>query len=88
MTPEEADELADSDPLGQYDNRVTPCPACGRMGEYCPRDLCDQFHDPCLGHIENARSACCGHGIGLGHVIIGDLVVDGIIVIEGEHGEA
>lgn len=58
--------------LGQHDNRFDHCPACGLMGEYCPRDLCDQFHDACLGHIEGATSACCGHGLDYGHVLIGD----------------
>lgn len=63
------------DPLGAYDNRRDPCPECGRIGELC--SLCDgQTHDPCLGHIEGARSACCGHGLGLGHVIIGNLEVE------------
>ncbi len=64
-------DVAD-DPLGRLDNRRDPCPACGRLGEYCPRDLCNQFHDACLGHIEGATSACCGHGVGVGHIIIGD----------------
>ena len=55
--------------------RGEPCPACNVVPTVC--GLCTdagdpQTHDPCLGHIEGATSACCGHGNDIGHVIIGD----------------
>ena len=33
-----------------------PCVKCGRMPTY-------EGYDACLGHIEGARNACCGHGV-------------------------
>lgn len=38
------------------ENEERPCTRCGRMPtlEGC---------DACLGHIEGATSACCGHGV-------------------------
>ena len=32
-----------------------PCKRCGRMPT-------KEGYDACLGHIEGAKSACCGHG--------------------------
>lgn len=32
------------------------CPRCGRMPT-------PEGYDACLGHIEGATAACCGHGI-------------------------
>ena len=37
-----------------------PCPHCGRPPFPC--EECEEWHDGCLGHIENATIACCGHG--------------------------
>lgn len=34
-----------------------PCIRCGKMPT-------SEGHDACLGHIEGAISACCGHGVG------------------------
>ena len=59
------------DPLAGFDNRTMDCPACGRRGRKCVD--CGQTHDYCLGHITKATSACCGHGLGIGHVIIGPI---------------
>lgn len=33
-----------------------PCKRCGRMPT-------PEGYDACLGHIEGAISACCGHGV-------------------------
>jgi len=33
-----------------------PCARCGKMPT-------KEGYDACLGHIEGATSACCGHGI-------------------------
>ena len=33
-----------------------PCTRCGRMPT-------PEGYDACLGHIEGATAACCGHGI-------------------------
>lgn len=47
------DELAD-------DSR--PCIRCGRMPT-------KEGYDACLGYIEGAKSACCGHGVGKSYTI-------------------
>lgn len=39
-----------------------PCARCGRMPT-------PEGSDACLGHIEGARFACCGHGVREGYVI-------------------
>ena len=42
-----------------------PCPSCGLEFAPCAKGCTDSVrHDPCLGHIDGANSACCGHGIG------------------------
>jgi hypothetical protein len=33
-----------------------PCKRCGRLPT-------KEGYDACLGHIEGATSACCGHGV-------------------------
>lgn len=33
-----------------------PCKRCGRMPT-------KEGYDACLGHIDGAKSACCGHGV-------------------------
>ena len=33
-----------------------PCRRCGRMPT-------PEGYDACLGHIDGAKSACCGHGV-------------------------
>lgn len=39
-----------------------PCPKCHRLPT-------PDGHDPCLGHIEGAISACCGHGVADGFIL-------------------
>ena len=41
-----------------------PCVRCGRMPT-------PEGYDACLGHIEGATSACCGHGVHEGFVVKG-----------------
>jgi hypothetical protein len=43
------------------------CPNCKRYPYYC--HACKDYHDACLGHIEGAKNACCGHGVN-GHAYI------------------
>lgn len=33
-----------------------PCKRCGRMPT-------SEGYDACMGHIDGAKSACCGHGV-------------------------
>ena len=37
-------------------NDTRPCKKCGRSPT-------KEGYDACLGHIEGAKSACCGHGV-------------------------
>ena len=39
-----------------------PCKRCGRIPT-------KEGHDACLGHIEGAIAACCGHGVEESYVI-------------------
>lgn len=48
----------DNDDIANYDR---PCTRCGRMPTV-------EGYDACLGHIDEATSACCGHGIEAGFV--------------------
>lgn len=41
------------------------CPKCGKMPT-------KEGYDPCLGHIEGAVNACCGHGLSEGFIIYED----------------
>lgn len=43
-------------------------PAC----PHCGLEPGPDGHDPCLGHIDNVTSACCGHGVIPGHLIGSD----------------
>lgn len=43
------------------------CSFCDRPPEQCP--ICDEPHDPCIGHVDGARSVCCGHGQDDGFVL-------------------
>lgn len=45
-----------SDNKVPLENEERPCTRCGRMPT-------PEGYDACLGHIEGATSACCGHGI-------------------------
>ena len=44
----------DGTPLNQEER---PCARCGKMPT-------SEGYDACLGYIEGATSACCGHGVG------------------------
>ena len=53
-----------------YPNTQTPilnnprkCPKCGKMPT-------KEGYDACLGHIDRATSACCGHGVEQGYIVI------------------
>jgi hypothetical protein len=37
-------------------NNMRPCKRCGRAPT-------KEGYDACLGHVEGAKSACCGHGV-------------------------
>lgn len=39
-----------------------PCKRCGKMST-------KKGYDPCLGYLPGVSSACCGHGLGGGHII-------------------
>lgn len=43
-------------------NKVRPCKKCGRMPT-------PEGYDACLGYIQGATSACCGHGTNKGFVL-------------------
>ena len=43
-------------------NNMRPCKRCGRTPT-------KEGYDACLGHIEGAKSACCGHGVEESYVI-------------------
>ncbi len=38
------------------------CIRCGKMPT-------SEGYDACLGHIEGATSACCGHGVGAPYIV-------------------
>ena len=40
-----------------------------RKCKRCKRQPTPEGFDACLGHIENAVSACCGHGVEDGYII-------------------
>jgi len=46
-------------------NNERPCTRCGKMPT-------KEGYDACLGHIENATSACCGHGVECGYIVFLD----------------
>ncbi|TAH62778.1 MAG: hypothetical protein EWM50_04995 [Gottschalkiaceae bacterium] len=46
----------------QIDNGTRECKRCGRKPTL-------EGYDACLGHIEGATSACCGHGVEEKHII-------------------
>jgi len=54
----------DGVPLSQEER---PCTRCGRMPTA-------EGYDACLGHIEGATSACCGHGLTDKYIVYGDKV--------------
>lgn len=45
------------------ENDSRPCKRCGRMANA-------DGSDHCIGHIEGAKSACCGHGIEEPYVVM------------------
>ena len=40
-----------------------PCTRCGRSAT-------TEGYDACLGHIQGATSACCGHGVEKGYIVL------------------
>jgi len=52
---------SDGVPLSQEER---PCARCGRMPTA-------EGYDACLGHIDGATSACCGHGVEKGYIVDG-----------------
>ena len=42
-----------------------PCTLCGRGPT-------TEGHDACLGHVEEVRGACCGHGVHAGYLKFAD----------------
>lgn len=62
--------LVDEDDQGRYadtgelavDNQ-RPCPLCHKPPT-------PEGYDACLGFIPNCRSACCGHGVEYGYVVM------------------
>ena len=51
-------------------NKIAPgdreCIKCGMLFVDCV--LCEEPHDPCIGHVNDAVSVCCGHGVERGYV--------------------
>jgi len=41
---------------------IRTCPKCGKMPT-------SEGYDACLGYIDGAEMACCGHGITEGYII-------------------
>ena len=67
----------DGEPAECWGGEPRPCPKCGELPTPC--DLCTYIpegpnavgpwmHDPCLGHVEGVKSACCGHGVDAGYM--------------------
>lgn len=46
----------------EYAEISRKCPRCGKYPT-------KEGYDACLGHIEGALSACCGHGVRKGYVV-------------------
>lgn len=46
----------------EIDDGERPCKLCGRAPT-------EDGYDACLGHIEGATSACCGHGVTDAYII-------------------
>ena len=40
--------------------RPRDCPNCRRPTVWC--EECEEWHDGCIGHVDGATVACCGHG--------------------------
>ena len=48
-----------------YIQNFRPCPKCNKMPT-------EEGYDACLGKIEGAKHACCGHGIQEGFIMYED----------------
>lgn len=62
--------VSEQDDLGRYadtgelaTDNDRPCPLCHKMPTL-------EGYDACLGFIPGARSACCGHGVEYGYVVM------------------
>jgi hypothetical protein len=51
-----------TNPDGSAIDPERPCARCGRPPT-------PEGHDACLGTLEGAESACCGHGVEAGYVV-------------------
>ena len=48
----------DGMPIGK---EIRPCAKCGKLPT-------PEGYDACLGYIEGAKAACCGHGVSEGYI--------------------
>jgi len=55
-----------SDTKEPIKNNERPCTRCGKMPT-------KEGYDACLGYIEGAVSACCGHGVQDKYIMYGEL---------------
>jgi hypothetical protein len=51
--------VSDNKPIGQEER---PCVRCGRLPT-------PEGYDACLGYVEGATSACCGHGVENAYIV-------------------
>ena len=47
----------------EIDNKTRACKRCGKVPTA-------EGYDACLGHIEGATSACCGHGVAEPYMVV------------------
>ena len=52
-----------SDTGEPIDGHERPCARCGKMPT-------PEGYDACLGHIDGATSACCGHGVEAPYIVM------------------
>ena len=57
-------------------NNDRPCARCGRMPT-------PEGYDHCLGHIDGAVSACCGHGVEDPYVVYKTNEIRVLLKLEG-----
>lgn len=57
----------DNDEPTSYYDKPRTCLFCSKEPLWC--EICLDWHDGCLGHIEGVKNACCGHGYkGFGYI--------------------
>lgn len=52
----------------RYADDDAPIEGNERCCARCGQPPTDEGYDACLGHIEGAKAACCGHGVGRPYV--------------------